>query len=418
MRKVLIMNIIYSFAMVLYAIGTYIAAVFNPKARARVKGLKTSFSELKTAKQNWGDAPIVWFHCASLGEFEQGRPLIEAFREQSPQHKVVLSFFSSSGYEIRKNYALADYITYLPFDLPWKARKWAKLLSPEYVFFIKYEYWGNMLREVKKNGAKLYLVAAIFKPEQVFFRSYGSFFRNILRLFDALFVQNEESAKLLDNLNMNNVHVAGDTRFDRVIAIAKQAKKLDFMETFVSGAETFVAGSTWPKDEALLAEVLDEDKDIKLVLVPHEISEEGVQRLIKLFPSRKALRYTQLQGNDPAQFDLLIIDTVGLLSSVYRYGKYAYIGGGFGVGIHNTLEAAVYGVPVFFGPNFKKFQEACNLISTGGGFTCAQAPSLKEMLDLLRQDAAAYTRAAGAAGDLVALHAGATEKIIKAVLAK
>lgn len=417
MRKVLIMNIIYSFAMVLYAIGTYIAALFNPKARARVNGLKTSLSGLKKVKKEWGDAPVVWFHCASLGEFEQGRPLLEAFKEQSPKHKIVLSFFSSSGYEIRKNYALADYITYLPFDLPWQARTWAKLLSPEYVFFIKYEYWANLLRETRNTGAKLYLVAAIFKPEQIFFKPYGGFFRNILRQFDALFVQNEDSLKLLDDLNLN-VHVTGDTRFDRVITIAKQAKKLDFMDAFASGHETFISGSTWPKDEALLAEVLDAEKDIKLVMVPHEISEEGVQRMIKLFPSRKALRYTQLEGNDPAQFDLLIIDTVGLLSSVYRYGKYAYIGGGFGVGIHNTLEAAVYGIPVFFGPNYKKFQEACNLISTGGGFSCAQPASLKEILDLLRQDAAAYTRAAGAAGDLVALHAGATEKIIKTVLEK
>lgn len=416
MRKVLHMNLLYAFGMVFYAIGTYIAALFNPKARARVNGLKTSLSGLRLAKDNWGEAPVAWFHCASLGEFEQGRPLIEAFREHHPGHKIVLTFFSSSGYEIRRNYALADYIAYLPFDLPWSAKSWAQALRPDYVFFVKYEYWANVLREVKQTGAKLYLIAAIFKPEQIFFKSYGGFFRKILRGFDALFVQNEESAKLLAKLGLSSVYVTGDTRFDRVITIAKQAKKLDFMERFAQGLPVFVAGSTWPKDENLLAEVLNTQPAMKLVLVPHEISEEGVQRLIRLFPSRKALRYTHLEGNDPAQFDLLVIDTVGLLSSVYRYGRYAYIGGGFGVGIHNTLEAAVYGIPVFFGPNYQRFQEACNLIYTGGGFSCDQAASMRELLQSLQQDEQAYMRAAGAAGDLVALHAGATEKIMKTVL--
>ena len=358
---------------------------------------------------------LIWFHCASLGEFEQGRPVIEAFRAAHPGWKILLTFFSPSGYEVRKNYAGADYIFYLPADTPRNARRFVSIFRPKIAVFVKYEFWANYLFALQRSGARAYLISGIFRPGQSFFKPWGGLFRRVLGTFDRLFVQNEESLKLLQGIGAVNAEVAGDTRFDRVYAIAQGAKALPEVERFAEGAEVFVAGSTWPPDEQLLLALINANPDVKFILAPHEVDPARIERMIAQI-DRPCLRYTQLTPqSDLAGGGVLFIDTIGILSSVYRYGKWGYIGGGFGVGIHNTLEAATFGLPLAFGPNYEKFQEARDLIGVGGARSISDYAQLADWFGILRGDAAEYQRSSSACAEYVRSHKGATGQIIAGI---
>ncbi|MEL7588796.1 MAG: glycosyltransferase N-terminal domain-containing protein [Prolixibacteraceae bacterium] len=375
------MNLIYEFGIRLYALAAALAVPFSEKARFWCRGRKHVFRYLAESVSH--ERPLIWVHCASLGEFEQGRPLIEAVRRQYPQYRILLSFFSPSGYEIRKNYAQADYICYLPADTRRNARKFIELTRPEKVFFIKYEFWKNYTSELKRQKIPLFLVSAIFRPGQLFFQNglRAAWYRSILGDVDHFFVQNQESARLLEQIGLKNTTVTGDTRFDRVAEIAAARKDLPLIARFKGNSALIVAGSSWPPDEDLLASYLEHNKTVKMIFAPHEVKESNIKRLMELFPE-KAVRYS-LAGEDVGQFRILIIDSIGILSAVYGYASVAYVGGGFGVGIHNTLEAAIYNIPVLFGPNYLKFQEAVELVRRKLAFPVSDEMQLREQLDRL-----------------------------------
>lgn len=357
------MVFLYNFGIRLYQVLVYFVSYFNKKAKLFRNGRKGWEKRLRESiKEN---DRVVWFHCASLGEFEQGRPVIEAFRTKYPDIKILLTFFSPSGYEIRKNYQGADYIFYLPLDTYWNSKRFIDIVNPVATIFVKYEFWYFYLNVLKKRGIPTYVISAIFRPEQAFFKWYGGWYRKFLANFQHLFVQNEKSKELLASIGINNVTVAGDTRFDRVIANAQAAKVIPLIEQFVGNSKVLVAGSTWTKDEEVIAEHFKTNPhNLKLIIAPHEIHEQEIEKLRSNF-DLKTLRYTRPEECDPNEAQVLIIDTIGILSSIYRYGHVSYIGGGFGVGIHNTLEAAVFGIPVIFGPNYQRFQEAVELIGIG-----------------------------------------------------
>ena len=412
------MKSLYNIAIWFYALAVRIVAFFNPKVRLMWQGEKMAFAHIES-KLTKGDR-IVWVHAASLGEFEQGRPLIEKLKRENPEYKILLTFFSPSGYEVRKNYAGADVIAYLPLDTPRNARKFVELVKPEKVVFVKYEFWLNYLAELRFRGIETYIISAIFRPNQVFFRWYGGIFREGLKAFKMLFVQNGESKELLKGIGVENVMVVGDTRFDRVADIAAAAKKLEIVESFVnSQLPVLVVGSSWGPDEDLLARYINERAGrMKMIIAPHEVREERIKELTSKLTCKYAL-YTQitddgLQITDKTQlsllidYDVLVINTIGLLSSVYQYGQVAYIGGGFGVGIHNTLEAAAWGMPVVFGPNYHKFQEAKELIECGAGQSIKNYEECARALDEFFEKNEVASKAAA---EYVASHTGATELI-------
>ncbi|HCT29514.1 MAG TPA: 3-deoxy-D-manno-octulosonic acid transferase [Bacteroidales bacterium] len=357
------MVFLYNLGIRIYQILVAVASLYNKKAKLFRNGRKGWEKRLRESI-NKTDR-VVWFHCASLGEFEQGRPVIEAFRSKYPDIKILLTFFSPSGYEIRKNYQGADYICYLPLDTYWNSKKFIDIVNPIATIFVKYEFWYFYLNGLKKRGIPTYVISAIFRPEQAFFKWYGGWYCKFLANFKHLFVQNEKSKELLASIGVSNVTVAGDTRFDRVVANAKAAKAITLIEQFAGNSKVLVAGSTWPKDEEVIIEHFKTNPhNLKLIIAPHEIHEQEIEKLRNSF-GIKTLRYTKPDECNPSDAQVLIIDTIGILSSVYRYGHFAYIGGGFGVGIHNTLEAAVFGIPVVFGPNYSRFQEAVELIEIG-----------------------------------------------------
>lgn len=363
------------------------------------------------------NASYIWFHAASLGEFEQGRPLMEKIKAEHPEYKILLTFFSPSGYEVRKNYNGADVICYLPFDTPYRVRKFLNLARPSIAVFIKYEFWGNYLKELKKRGTPVYIISAIFRPDQLFFQWYGKSYRKMLYAFTHLFVQDERSRKLLEDFGIGNVSVTGDTRFDRVLDIYRQAREIEIVEKFVSGAKgkrpvVLVAGSSWPQDEEILIPYFHAHPEMKLIIAPHEIHREHLVSIESML-KRPSVRLSEAHEEELSTMDCLIIDSFGLLSSIYRYGQIAYIGGGFGAGIHNTLEAAVYGIPVLFGPKYHKFKEAKDLIAVGGGFSVADVTAFQTRMDRLLADEKELETVGKAAGDFVFQHAGATEKILK-----
>lgn len=408
------MVFLYTLGIRLYFILVKIASPFNPKAKQWVKGRKNLFSRVEAAIGN--GSRIAWFHCASLGEFEQGRPVIEAFKKQHPDFKILITFFSPSGFEVRKNYSGADFIFYLPLDTWNNARKFVKLVNPEVVFFVKYEFWYFMLNRLKQEGVKTYLISTIFRPDQLFFKRYGLWYRRMLRCFTHFFVQNSQSEQLLLSIGFSNVTVSGDTRFDRVFQIASQAKDIQDIGTFKNGEMTLVCGSTWPKDEELLANWYRSScAPIKIVIAPHEIGEEHVLRIIQLFDGFKVARFTQAMDYDLASCHILIVDTIGILSSAYRYGELAYIGGGFGAGIHNTLEAATWGIPVVFGPKHQKFKEAKDLIVGGGGFSVATQEELAITLNSLICNTEKLKLGAQFAREYVDVKRGATQRILESV---
>lgn len=404
------MSYLYNTGIAAYQLAIKLAAPFNEKASLWVSGRKKIWDEIKQIQR--GDERLVWFHAASLGEFEQGRPVMEALKKEQPETKILLTFFSPSGYEIRKNYAGADYILYLPADTPENAGLFIEQLRPDTAVFIKYEFWYNYLHELHKHNIPIYLISAIFRAGQPFFKSWGGLHREMLSFFTHLFVQDEQSVKLLESIGIKNVELAGDTRFDRVKQIAGSAKKIEKVELFCNGAPVVVCGSTWPPDEDLLMEYINRyDGAYKWIIAPHEIGEAHIKAIIGKC-KKKIARYTKVQS-DLASYDVLIIDCIGLLSSVYRYGRISYIGGGFGVGIHNTLEAAVYGIPVIFGPKYEKFNEAVDLVRTKGAFVIANEKQLNETLDTLTGSGHPAEIAGEKALDYVKSKLGATQVIME-----
>jgi len=360
-------------------------------------------------------ARIVWVHVASLGEFEQGRPIIEEIRRQHPEYKILLTFFSPSGYEIRKNYAGADYIFYLPIDTRRNVRQFLDIAHPEIVIFVKYEFWLNMLSELRRRQIRTFIVSSIFRRNSVFFRPYGGAWRTALETFEVLFVQNEESKELLADLGFDNVAVTGDTRFDRVAEIARSARKVELIERFKGDRPVFIAGSSWGPDEELLIPLMNDNPNLKFIIAPHEMEESRIARLLQETRGG-AVRYTQCnETTDFGHTQLLVLDTVGLLASVYGTATWGYIGGGFGVGIHNTLEAATFGLPIAFGPNYKKFKEACDLISLGAARSIQNYKELAAWFAPLRDDAARLAEASRTARDYTQRHQGATRQIISTI---
>lgn len=402
----------YNFVIYIYLFAVKLVSLFNPKVKLMVKGHSEVFDILKSKIEK--DKKYIWFHAASLGEFEQGRPLMERIRRQYPEYKILLTFFSPSGYEVRKNYQGADVICYLPFDTPRNARRFVKLANPCMAFFIKYEFWQNYLKSLQKHHVPTYSVSSIFRKNQVFFRWYGGKYFKVLTRFTHLFVQNEVSKELLATLNIRNVDVVGDTRFDRVIEIFEQAKQLPLVEQFKKNSMVMVAGSSWQPDEDIFIRYFNEHPEMKLIIAPHVIGESHLTEIIGKL-KRPYVRYTQATPENVEQADCLIIDCFGLLSSIYRYGEIAYVGGGFGVGIHNVLEAAVYGIPVLFGPNNQRFQEARQLLETKGCFEIHNYEEFKEKMDRLMTDAPYLEKCGKLSGDYVKQHAGASDKVMKAV---
>lgn len=397
----------YNLSILLYAAGIHVASIWNKKAGKWVKGRK-KFPELHFTKKT------IWVHCASLGEFEQGRPALEALRMEFPGYPVVLSFFSPSGYEVRKNYPGADEIIYLPLDTSSNARKLVKMINPALVLWVKYEYWFHYLAELKKQEVPVVLVSGIFRKSQPFFKWYGGIWRKMLDFFEQLFVQNEESAELLRSLVHNDkINIGGDTRFDRVIAIAENKEPVKLIPGFIGNYPVLVAGSTWEDDEVELIHYVNQHPEIKFIIAPHEIDEINLQDVKKEF--RNAVFYSDLEKGMQIskENNVLIIDNIGMLSRLYQYADVTYIGGGFGSdGIHNTLEAAVYGKPVIFGPVYEKFAEARALVAAGGAFSINNALELEKLLDSFFSNAVLKEKAGAASGQYVYSMKGATQKII------
>lgn len=405
------MTFLYNIIIRLYQTAIIVASVFgNGKARFWVNGRKGIFKRLSADLKP--DERRIWIHAASLGEFEQGRPLIEKIKEQHPEYKIFLTFFSPSGYEVRKNYGGADYIYYLPSDIPANSSRFIDLVKPEKVLFIKYEYWYNYLSILKKRNIPVYLCSSIFRDNQLFFKWYGGWYRNIIALFSHIFVQTERSKELLLAAGYTNVTVTGDTRFDRVNAIASQAREIGEVAAFVGDHQCLVAGSTWEPDEDLLSAYINGSATpIKFIIAPHEIYSSHIERLEKSI-QKKVVRYSAWKQDTSGHADVLIIDNIGMLSSLYRYGQVAYIGGGFGKGIHNILEAATFGLPILFGPNHLKFQEAVALIEAEAAFPIQDYRGLKDKLDELFGDTLYLSNSGRKAEQFVNQNIGATEKIM------
>lgn len=402
----------YSLGIYLMALGVRVAALFKEKLRKMVQGHRATWQMLRALS---GKDAYVWFHAASLGEFEQGRPLMERLRREHPEKKILLTFFSPSGYEVRKNYDGADLVCYLPFDTPLNARRFVKLARPEAAFFIKYEFWRNYIEALYKRGIPCYSVSSIFRENQIFFRPYGRGYARCLSRMTHLFVQNETSRRLLEGIGVTNVDVVGDTRFDRVLDIRNAAKPLPLAERFAGCWKVLVAGSSWPQDEEIIIPYFNKHPNLKLVLAPHVVSEEHLQAIERQL-ARPALRYSKATPKAVAEADCLIIDCYGLLSSIYRYASMAYVGGGFGVGIHNVPEAAVYGIPVIIGPNNKKFREAQALLRCGGCKEIAGAADFEQLMDAWLSDKEALATAGKAAGSYIADNAGAADRIFSKTL--
>ncbi|RYZ99368.1 MAG: 3-deoxy-D-manno-octulosonic acid transferase, partial [Sphingobacteriaceae bacterium] len=380
-------------------------SVFNPKARLWIKGRRRQ-TILKQESS-------IWFHFASLGEFEQGRPVLEKIRIQHPGKKIIITFFSPSGYEIRKNTPLADAVYYLPLDTAANAQAFINAIRPEIAIFTKYEYWYEYFNELNKRQIPLYIISGIFRDSQVFFKWNGGLHRKILSFVTYFFLQDENSKQLLHSIGINNTTVSGDTRFDRVWENARQPRPLPGIAEFINSHKTIICGSTWPEDEKLLVTLLNEYTDWKFIFAPHEINREKINRLMNLFPAQTVIKHSDIVTTEATgQYQSLIIDNIGMLSSLYQYGHIAYIGGGFGVGIHNTLEAAAFGLPVIFGPNYLKFKEACDLVKLQAGFTIGNEAELKAIMNNLTNDDGFYKTSSEKAGNYVAEQKGATDMIL------
>lgn len=406
----------YELFIILYNIGVWVASFFSKKVRTMWKGEHRTFRVLREKIDP--NAMYIWFHAASLGEFEQGRPIMEAIRREHPGYKILLTFFSPSGYEVRKNYDGADVVVYLPIDTKRNARRFLRLTNPVMAFFIKYEFWSNYLHILKERHVPTFSVSSIFRPNQIFFRAYGKGYGKVLDCFTHFFVQNEESRDLLKSIGIDCVSVTGDTRFDRVLQIRDAGKSLPIVENFVGGTaedrpHVFIAGSSWPPDEDIFIRYFNEHRDWKLIIAPHVIGDDHMKQILGKLEC-KTVRYTEATTENVVGAECLIIDCFGLLSSIYRYADVTYVGGGFGVGIHNVLEAAVWGKPVIFGPNNKNFQEAQGLLKAGGGFEITGYDDFVGVMRKLADDKA-LEQSRESAGGFVESLAGATRQIMKEV---
>ena len=406
----------YHFIIYIFEFGLFVTSFFSQKVKKMWRGERDSFRILREKVDP--EASYAWFHAASLGEFEQGRPIIEEYRRIHPDHKILLTFFSPSGYEVRKNYEGADIICYLPIDTPTNARRFLRTVRPCVAFFIKYEFWYNYMHILHHRSVPTYSVSSIFREEQIFFKWYGYKYRHVLRCFTHLFVQNERSRELLHGIGIDNVDVTGDTRFDRVTQIAHQSKTLPAVKAFCGERKVFIAGSSWLPDEQIFIPYFKAHPDWKLIIAPHVIDESHLSQIMSLLDGKKVIRYTQISLEEAKalpEADVLIIDCFGLLSSIYKYGTVAYVGGGFGVGIHNLPEAAVWNIPVIFGPNHGRFQEALELKTCGGGLPITNATDFQHIMDRFIADSDALQTAANAAGTYVNSRSGATALILKRI---
>lgn len=409
---------LYDLALLAGKITYCLMSLFNKKSALWCRGQKGLVKRIEN-DMRLVDGRVVWFHCASLGEFEQGRQLIEEWREKYPSDTIIITFFSPSGYEIRKDYKGADYIYYLPLDTTSNARRFIKAINPKYAIFIKYEYWNNYTKELKKIGAKVYVVSAIFRKNSMFFHPCGGAYRAILRRFDHLFLQNEASKELLSSIGITNTTVCGDTRFDRVLKIASQTKPIPKVEAFVSNnSDVFITGSSWPKDDEITIELVASFPDIKFIIVPHEIEETKIEDIVEHCAKlgRKTVRYSKENDTDSfCEAEVLVIDVIGILSSTYGYCKYAYIGGGFGAGIHNTLEAATFGLPIMFGPKHERFDEAVALVNNGIATVIKTPEEAKEWLLVMSSNKERYLKISSAAKTFVVKNGGASQEILNSI---
>ena len=408
------MTLLYKVGIFIYSLLVRVSSVFNEKAKLFVRGRK-NWEEILTQKIDV-NSKYIWFHCSSLGEFEQGRPVIEELKQQYPEYKIILTFFSPSGFEIRKNYPLADVVSYLPLDTKHNASTFLNIVKPEKAFFVKYEYWYFYISELKRKNIPLYIISAIFRENQQFFKNtpWAKWYRKMLFQVEHLFVQNEKSGDLLKSIGISGYTISGDTRFDRVAAIASGSKEIPIVDKFRGNSPLIVAGSTWKPDEELLVEFINQSADVRFIIAPHEVSANNINRIHQLL-KKPAISFSKVSESEIDRFQVLIIDSVGLLSSLYRYGNIAYIGGGFGVGIHNILEAATFGLPVIFGPNYKRFKEAVDLTSEGGSVSISNFIELRQALNNLIEDENALKNASEICKNYVAKNVGSTKVIIKKV---
>ncbi|MBK7870547.1 MAG: 3-deoxy-D-manno-octulosonic acid transferase [Saprospiraceae bacterium] len=407
-------ELLYNISIFLYHFFIQLAAFFNQKASLWVQGRrnwKTQYTQ-DWRNINNNNSLCVWVHCASLGEFEQGRPIIEALKKENPGIKILLTFFSPSGYEIRKNYALADYVCYLPIDSKSNAQAFIKIFQPSLAIFVKYEFWVHYLKTLYLQDIPTFLISAIFRRDQIFFKKYDTLFKDLLPKFRHIFLQNQASATLLEKLHLKNFSVAGDTRIDRVAQIAAEAPTFPAVDNFVKDAPILVAGSTWPPDEAILLPFINEylPDDWKVIIAPHQIDESHLVNIEKIL-NKKTIRYSLIINKEEINAQILLIDNIGMLSSLYRYGRMAYIGGGFGAGIHNTLEPIAFGLPVIFGPKYQKFEEALYLTKYGGAFTIENINNFKKIFKLL-QEADFYEKSSKIAHQYITENRGASVKIL------
>jgi len=405
------MRFLYDLGISIYSLLIWILAPFNAKAKLLVIGRKGLLKQIEQTVEQGQE--YIWFHFASLGEFEQGRSVMEQIKQRFPSEKIIVTFFSPSGYEIRKNTPLADFVFYLPADTSKNARKFLDILNPKFAIFTKYEYWYHYFNELNKRNIRLLMISAIFREDQIFFKQYGGFFRSILKKVSYFFTQNNESVNMLKWIGITKAGLAGDTRFDRVVELPKQHKEILPALHFSKDSNVLVAGSTWPEDEILLKELLEKHKDLKAIIAPHEIHDDHINALQKMFPNAMLFsKYDTYTDQQKTVSRELIIDNIGMLSSLYHYGRIAYIGGGFGAGIHNTLEAATYGMPVIFGPKYEKFQEAIDLLELGAGFSISKYQELEEAFTALQQSDK-LLKSSLAAKNYVQQRSGATQIIMK-----
>ncbi|RAU83611.1 3-deoxy-D-manno-octulosonic acid transferase [Pontibacter arcticus] len=405
------MKLLYDIGLTAYNALLAAAAPFNKKAKLMQEGRENQFAKLEAAFEG-NQAPVVWFHCASLGEFEQGRPVMEAFKAEFPKYKILLTFFSPSGYEVRKNYNGADFIFYLPLDSAANARQFLEIAKPTLAIFVKYEFWHYYLQELHQRHIPILSISAIFRPDQVFFKPYGGFNRAMLRHFTHIYTQNLASKELLQSINITNVTVAGDTRFDRVLQTAASIKPIPLVDAFANGHAVFMIGSSWPADMEVLLPLIQKYKpSIKFIIAPHEIHEGNTRALLQQI-GKGVVRFSEAEESTIAKYNVLVIDNIGMLSALYSYGTYAYIGGAFGKGLHNTLEAAVFGLPLFFGPKYEKFQEAKDLVAQQLAFPVNDAAELLAAFERIYQNQALRQRITNSQKQYVQQQAGATTKII------
>ena len=408
--KIIFMKLLYDLSLRTYKIAINIAKFFNEKAHLFHSGRKNIFENFK--KNVDFKEKNIWFHCASLGEFEQGRPLIEIIKKKYPDYKIIITFFSPSGYEVRKTYKQADFISYLPLDSSINAEKFIQIVQPKLVFFIKYEFWFYYLKTLKKYDIPCFLISGIFRKNQMFFKFYGKWYARILENFTHLFVQNKTSFELLQKIGIQNLSIAGDTRFDRVLKISETPKKFHLIEKFKQNKTILVAGSTWKKDENILIQYIKNNKNsLKFIIAPHEIHQDNINRLIHEI-GENVVAYSKANEKNIQDFKVLIIDNIGMLSSIYQYGEIAYVGGAFGKGLHNILEPATFGVPIFFGTKYQKFQEAIDLINLKSAFSIKNFEMFEEQINILLNDKIFFKKTGEISKKYILDNKGGTKKIL------